>query len=131
MHTLALKRASRLNLEQQAVESSEATVEEMAAILQAWLPGSGYQPYYLYRQKQMIAQLENVGYALKGMESLYNIQMIEERQHIIGLGVGSSSRYIHPEDWTLDVVFNPKDVLLYNERIQEIIAKKAARIAAL
>ena len=96
-----------------------------------WLKTQPYTPYYLYRQKQMIAQLENVGYTLKGHESLYNIQMMEERQHILGLGVGSASKYIHPQDWTLDTVNNPKDLLLYNERIDEIIEKKRARLTAL
>ena len=88
-------------------------------------------PYYLYRQKQMVAQLENVGYTLNGHESLYNIQMMEERQHILGLGVGAASKYIHPQDWTLETVNNPKDLLLYNERIDEIIEKKRARLTAL
>lgn len=131
VHTLALKRASRLHLEQQELENDEAAVEEMHNVLQKWLPHTRYQPYYLYRQKQMIAQLENVGYCLPGLESLYNIQMMEERQHIIGIGVGSASKYIHTADWTLDSTFNPKDLLLYNERIEEIIAKKMTKIADL
>lgn len=131
VHTLALKRASRLKLEQQEVQSDEKAAEDMHRYLTQWLSHQAYTPYYLYRQKQMIAQLENVGYTLRGHESLYNIQMMEERQHIIGLGVGSASKYIHPDDWTLDTVNNPKDLLLYNERIEEIIQKKKAKLMAL
>lgn len=131
VHTLAVKRASRLNLEQQDIKSDEMAVEAMHDYLNRWLEHETYVPYYLYRQKQMIAQLENVGYTLVGHESLYNIQMMEERQHIIGLGVGAASKYIHPSDWTLDTVNNPKDLLLYNERIDEIIQKKKAKLTAL
>lgn len=131
VHTLAVKRASRLTIEQQDIQSDASAVEDMHRYLTHWLETQPYTPYYLYRQKQMIAQLENVGYTLKGHESLYNIQMMEERQHILGLGVGSASKYIHPQDWTLDTVNNPKDLLLYNERIDEIIEKKRARLTAL
>lgn len=131
VHTLAVKRASRLKMEQQDIKSDETAVETMHCYLKKWLKHEVYEPYYLYRQKQMVAQLENVGYTLKGHESLYNIQMMEERQHIIGLGVGAASKYIHPADWTLDTVNNPKDLLLYNERIAEIIQKKKAKLTAL
>ena len=79
----------------------------------------------------MIAPLENIGYTLPGYASLYNIQMMEERQHILGLGVGAASKYIHVDDWTLETVNNPKDVLLYLERIDEIIGKKIAKLQAL
>ena len=131
VHTLAVKRASRLTIEQQDVQSDASAVEAMHQYLTYWLKGQPYMPYYLYRQKQMVAQLENVGYTLNGHESLYNIQMMEERQHILGLGVGAASKYIHPQDWTLETVNNPKDLLLYNERIDEIIEKKRARLTAL
>ena len=81
-------------------------------------------PYYLYRQKHMIGDQENVGYCLPGKESLYNIQMMEERQTILGLGVGSTSKFVNPADWTLHQVSNPKDLYYYNERIAELIEKK-------
>lgn len=131
IHTLAQKRASRLTMEKQSVQNDNTTVQAMADYVWEWLAGEKYTPYYLYRQKQMIAPLENIGYTLPGYASLYNIQMMEERQHILGLGVGAASKYIHVDDWTLETVNNPKDVLLYLERIDEIIGKKIAKLQAL
>ena len=86
----------------------------------------GLKPYYLYRQKHMVNNLENIGYTKPGFESLYNILMMEERQSIYGLGVGSSSKYV-----CLDGDFNPRDLILYNERIEEIIQRKVDKIRSI
>ncbi len=122
VHTLAVKRTAALRTME--LESQSTVVQEMEQQLQQWLKGQAYVPYYLYRQKHMIGDQENVGYCLPGKESLYNIQMMEERQTILGLGVGSTSKFVNPADWTLHQVSNPKDLYYYNERIAELIEKK-------
>lgn len=130
VHTLAIKRTAALQMEAISQNQNEI-VEEMQQYLQQWRKTQAYVPYYLYRQKHMIGDQENTGYCLPKTESLYNIQMMEERQTILGLGVGSTSKYVHAADWTLTQNNNPKDLFFYNERIAEIIAKKQAYIAEL
>lgn len=128
VHTLAIKRTAKL--ERTQFDDAQANiVKDMYATLHQWLKQEAYVPYYLYRQKQMIGDMENTGYCLPGKESLYNIQMMEERQTIFGLGVGSSSKYVNPSDWTLIQNNNPKDLFFYHERIHDIIAKKIAYIS--
>ena len=123
VHTLAIKRTARLALNQFS-DAQSRIVEAMHKRMNQWLGGTGYVPYYLYRQKHMIGDQENTGYCLPGKESLYNIQMMEERQTIFGLGVGSTSKYVNTADWTLTQSSNPKDLIFYNQRIDEIIDKK-------
>ena len=76
----------------------------------------------------MIGDMENTGFCLPGKESLYNILMMEERQTIFGLGVGSATKYVNPNDWTLSQHNNPKDLNFYNQRIDELIENKMMQI---
>ncbi len=130
VHTLAVKRTARLELNQFS-DAQSRVVEAMHKRMNQWLANTSYVPYYLYRQKHMIGDQENTGYSLPGKESLYNIQMMEERQTIFGLGVGSTSKYVNTADWTLTQSSNPKDLIFYNQRIDEIITKKIDRIREL
>jgi len=130
IHTLAVKRSSRLK-EEGNFASDLKEVMAMADYAEGWVKEHGYEPYYIYRQKHMLNNLENVGYALPGKESRYNILMMEERETIYGLGVGSSSKYLCTDGWNLDGDFNPKDLIMYNERIEEIIRRKVDKIQAL
>ncbi len=127
VHTLAIKRTARLQLDELSNQQS-SVVEQMHHLMNQWLKTQTYVPYYMYRQKHMIGDQENTGYCLPGKESLYNIQMMEERQTIFGLGVGSTSKYVNTNDWTLTQSSNPKDLIFYNQRIDEIIEKKIERI---
>lgn len=131
IHSLALKRSSRLKEEEGYKSEGAAIIEEMAAMASEWVKAEGYVPYYLYRQKHMVNNLENIGYTKPGFESLYNILMMEERQSIYGLGVGSSSKYVCSDGWCLDGDFNPRDLILYNERIEEIIQRKVDKIRSI
>lgn len=132
VHTLAIKRASRLNEQrEQWVLPGVAEVEAMVQISQAAAVSQGMEPYYLYRQKHILGNLENVGYCRPGWESVYNIQVMEERQTIIGLGGGAGSKWLNPADWTLTNTYNSKDPLDYIQRIDEIIRKKIDRIQGL
>ncbi|MDK2823140.1 MAG: oxygen-independent coproporphyrinogen oxidase [Clostridia bacterium] len=130
LHTLAFKRTAKLQQNSQAVKSL-TPVEEMFAFAEKWCFEKGYQPYYLYRQKQILANLENVGYSMGDKPCIYNIQMIEERQTIWGLGVGSGSKIVNPADWTLVNKYNPKDLVVYNQRINEIVQAKVDKILGL
>ncbi|WP_238473228.1 hypothetical protein [Desulforamulus profundi] len=82
----------------------------------------------MYRQKQMVGNLENIGYALPGHPCIYNIQMIEERQTIIGLGVGAGSKWVDPRTWNLINEYNAKEPRQYVERLGEYLERKVNHI---
>lgn len=83
----------------------------------------GLFPYYLYRQKGMAGNLENVGYAKNGKAGIYNVLMMEEMQSIVALGAGSISKRLYP-DGNIRRCENVKDVAQYIERIEEMIERK-------
>ncbi|MDA8236164.1 MAG: coproporphyrinogen dehydrogenase HemZ [Clostridia bacterium] len=142
VHTLALKRASRLKEEQrirdikgdnqetqdQNVIVTTDVVAEMLARCYEGAKGMGMHPYYLYRQKQMLGHLENVGFAQQGKDCIYNIQMMEERQTVVGLGAGAGSKWVDPKDWTLLNTYNPKDPQNYIERVEEMVNFKLEKL---
>ncbi len=124
MHSLAVKRAARLKLFSQ--EHKELTFENSSQIMD--MAGScaremGMVPYYLYRQKNMAGNLENVGYARPDRICAYNILMMEEKQTIVACGAGSVSKRVYP-DGRIERSENVKDVSQYIERIGEMIERK-------
>ena len=124
VHTLAIKRASRLNAEMDSyreLRSKEAI--EMMQACQDFMKENGYEPYYLYRQKNMAENLENIGYAKVGKEGLYNILIMEEKQTIVALGAGASTKAVYP-DGRIERCENVKDVNNYIARIDEMIERK-------
>lgn len=127
-HALSIKRGAQLKDKDL---TQDKIVAEMNELKEKWCKDEGYIPYYLYRQKQITANLENIGYSLPGFPSIYNIQMMEERQTIWGLGVGGCTKVVNPMDWTLESIYNPKDILLYNQRIEEIVKTKVDKISSL
>lgn len=92
VHCLSLKKAA--DFYQSLPMPNAAAVEQMVEYAQSTLCGKGYRPYYLYRQKNMAANLENVGYAKQGFESPYNILMMDDSQTILGIGSGASTKLI-------------------------------------
>ncbi len=131
VHSLAIKRAAALNIwrDQYAdvsIENSEQMVEAAAKCA----AGIGQEPYYMYRQKNMAGNYENVGYSVPGKECIYNILIMEEKQTIIAMGAGASSKIIfHEQDDTdanarIERIENVKDVRNYIERIDEMIERK-------
>ena len=82
------------------------------------------KPYYMYRQKNMVGNMENLGYAKKGKECLYNIEMIEDKQTIIALGADAVTKVVFLEENRLERFANVKDVKGYTERIQELVEGK-------
>lgn len=127
-HALSIKRGAQLKDEDLVQGKIVAKMNELKEI---WCRDEGYIPYYLYRQKQITGNLENIGYSYPGLSSLYNIQMMEERQTIWGLGVGGCTKVVNNKDWTLKSIYNPKDILLYNQRIAEIVQTKIDKISGL
>ena len=131
VHTLALKRAARLTTDSELYEGLEArNVADMVDIAASFMKENGYEPYYLYRQKNMTDNLENVGYARKGKEGLYNILIMEEKQIILACGSGASSKFVRDAgDKRFERVENVKNVQEYINRIDEMIARKLDYIA--
>ncbi len=124
VHSLAIKRASRLNqwIQEHGVSTLKNTDETMK-IAAAGAAAMGMEPYYLYRQKNMSGNFENVGYALPGKFGLYNILIMEEKQTIVALGAGSITKVVFP-DGRIERCDNVKDVALYIEKIEEMIERK-------
>ncbi len=125
VHTLALKKGSRLTENPQALPS-DAQVETMLDGAWAALRAAGYAPYYLYRQKYMSGSFENVGWAKPGTESLYNIVMMEELHSILALGGGAVTKLIDPATGKLTRYSNPKYPKEYLERLPQIIEERSA-----
>ena len=131
VHSLAIKRAARLNRfwEQYAHLSMENSDQTMAVAAGA-ARGLGLSPYYLYRQKNMAGNMENVGYAAPGKEGIYNILIMEEKQTIVACGAGSISKRVYP-DGRIERSENIKDVTLYMEKIDEMVGRKDKLFAGL
>ena len=124
VHSLALKRAARLNMEWEQyaflpMENSESRMELAAE----YAASMGLFPYYLYRQKNMAGNLENVGYAAPGKAGIYNILIMEEKQTIAAVGAGSTTKAVFP-DGRIARADNVKDIEQYLSRIGEMIQRK-------
>lgn len=126
IHSLAIKRAAHLNTERELYEGiAKGCTDEMLIVADQCAKELGMDPYYLYRQKNIPGNFENVGYAKPGKEGIYNILIMEEKQTILALGAGASSKYVFPQGGRIERTENVKDVKLYIERIDEMIARKA------
>ena len=125
VHTLAIKRGAELkDCFDSAGLPEPRTVQEMVEMSAAMIRAGGWSPYYLYRQKNSPGNMENVGYAKPGAECIYNIDIIEERRTIIGMGPSAASKAVCPEEWRLDSCHFPKDIPTYVNRIAELTAKR-------
>lgn len=125
VHSLALKRGSRMQkyIEEKGFSSINNTdgCMELAAEAAARM---GMEPYYLYRQKNISGNLENVGYARPGKAGIYNILIMEEKQSILALGAGSISKAVF-DHGRIERSDNCKDVATYIENVDEMIGRKA------
>lgn len=129
VHSLAIKRAARLNAEREfflgyPMENSQAHIDLASECAKEM----GMFPYYLYRQKNMAGNLENIGFAKEGAEGIYNILIMEERQTIIALGAGAACKYVSPDRKTVIRSENVKDVALYMKRLPEMIERKRMKL---
>lgn len=125
VHSLAIKRASALNMYKDRYENlTIQNTQEMIDLTAAFAGEMGMEPYYLYRQKNMAGNFENVGYAKPGKACLYNILIMEEKQTITACGAGTTTKVIYPEENRRERVENVKDVEQYISRIDEMIERK-------
>lgn len=125
VHTLSFKRASEMTQNKRKYKVADRyEIGEMMDLATEWTQEQGYEPYYLYRQKNILGNLENVGYSFPGQESLYNIMIMEEKQTIIGLGCGASSKFVHPETGIITRFANPKDPKSYNDGFEHYTQEK-------
>ena len=121
VHTLALKKGSRILLEGQKIPSAEA-VGQMLDYSVAALRGADFHPYYLYRQKYMSGSFENIGWCISGAEGLYNIYIMEELHSILSLGAGGSTKMVDPAAGRIERVFHakyPNEYITRPEKIQK------------
>jgi len=122
-HSLALKRAARLNTENKREIMDNDLILSMINTATDTCADLGLEPYYLYRQKNMAGNLENIGFSKPGKECLYNILIMEEKQTIIACGAGTSSKIVFG-DCRIERIENVKDPKLYIERLDEMIMRK-------
>ena len=125
VHSLAIKRAAHLNMEMEKYqELVKGSTNEMLRAVDAACTDMGMLPYYMYRQKNIPGNLENIGYSLPGKECLYNILIMEEKQDIISCGAGASTKYVFPEENRIERTENVKNIDHYINRIDEMIDRK-------
>lgn len=143
-HSLVLKRAARLNVDwvneengrkrkgeesARSVYGVEGETGSMSGLMESFAKSHGYEPYYMYRQKNATGtdsdSRENIGYSKRGKECIYNILIMEEKQTILALGAGASSKFLLPSGKKLiERVENVKSITDYISRIDEMIARK-------
>ena len=128
VHGLSLKRASILyenfilkkGIQVKKQEELAQMYEESRILAQEL----GLHPYYMYRQKNMVGNMENLGYYRKGAECIYNIEMIEDKQTIIALGADAVSKVVFLDENRIERFANIKDIKEYCNRIDEMIQGK-------
>ena len=127
VHSLAIKRSSTLKKElvDHALPDA-AQAEQMTKIGAECASAMGMQPYYMYRQKYMSGNLENVGYALSGKECVYNIDMMEETASILSHGAGTMTKRVFDNEHRIERLPYPKDVPTYLNKLDRMIQNKAA-----
>ena len=121
VHSMAVKRAASLRFTDTELAKSK-DMNEMLSYTQKRMAQTDRKPYYMYRQKNISGNLENVGYAKDGYMSTYNINIMEEKQTIIALGGGGSTKLVMGD--RIERIFNFKDPLEYINRFDEILQKK-------
>lgn len=126
VHTLCMKRASRLTTEGVTLDLQQARdAREMLAYTQNILGQNGYIPYYMYRQSRMVGNLENVGWSKKGFESLYNVYVMDETHTILACGSGGVTKLKRNNPDYLERIFNFKYPYEYIDRFDELIQRKS------
>ncbi|AGA69929.1 coproporphyrinogen III oxidase, anaerobic [Desulfitobacterium dichloroeliminans LMG P-21439] len=127
VHALAIKRGSKEH-EQGLPQNLGSELEVMQEVVMTSARSMGMQPYYLYRQKHIAGNLENIGLAKPGLECRYNIGIMEEQQNVIGMGAGASSKIVNPVDFSLINFHHPSDWQVYLKRWGEIQRKRAENL---
>ena len=131
VHSLAIKRAAALNIWREKYRDLQRdNSDEIVSMAADYAHQMGHQPYYMYRQKNMAGNFENVGYSKPGLECIYNILIMEEKQTIIAMGAGASTKIVFQNETEggqagrIERIENVKDVTNYIQRIDEMIERK-------
>ena len=125
VHSLALKRGSKML--EWIVENGAGSISNTDSTMRIAAEGAaemGLVPYYLYRQKNMSGNFENVGYASEGKYGIYNILIMEEVESIAALGAGAISKAVFPDENRIERAENNKDLKSYLENIDEMCRRK-------
>ncbi|ARU63578.1 coproporphyrinogen dehydrogenase HemZ [Tumebacillus avium] len=131
VHTMSFKRTSDVTKEKDSYDIPHTqVVRQMMQETAAWARGLGYHPYYVYRQKDILGNLENVGYAMPDKDSIYNIAIMEERQTIIGLGGGASTK-LYKKGEFLGHIYNAKEPKAYVDSVDQTTDKKLNKLREL
>ena len=129
VHTMALKRTSKLK---KYIDDYDLTdqlhLEDMLNVTKKYAVDMELNPYYMYRQKQILGNFENIGYSLKGHECIYNMLIMEEKQTIIAVGAGATSKFYSPLTGKIERVPNLKDLREYVSRVEEMVEKKRSEV---
>ncbi len=129
VHSLAVKRAARLNMfKDQYQEMGFINNQEIMNLAMEYAHDCQMGPYYLYRQKNMCGNLENIGYAKVDKAGIYNILIMEEKQSILAAGAGASTKFVFQNGERIERAENVKDVVNYISRIDEMIERKRTGI---
>lgn len=127
VHTLAIKRSSRLKEHLGEVELPNAqAVEKMLDVSRKAAIAMGMHPYYMYRQKYMQGNFENVGYTKPGLESIYNIDNMEETASVLALGAGAITKWVYDGGRRIERVADPKDLRTYFEKTGTLLEQRRA-----
>ena len=131
VHSLAIKRAAALNIwREKYLDLQMDNSDEIVSMAADYAHQMGHQPYYMYRQKNRAGNFENVGYSKPGLECIYNILIMEEKQTIIAMGAGASTKIVFQNETEggqagrIERIENVKDVTNYIQRIDEMIERK-------
>ena len=129
VHSLAIKRSSKLHEEMHVSGSGHTQVSAAGALSMITharnrLAETGWKPYYLYRQKYMAGNMENVGYAKHGKACLYNIGNMEETASVLALGAGAISKWLFDRDLRIERAPNVKNIEEYVRRVDEMVQRK-------
>lgn len=125
VHTLAVKKGSKFKKTMDSFKiEDENIIEDMINLNSQYASKMNIKPYYLYRQKQMLGNYENVGYAVEGMECIYNILIMAEKESILAVGPGAVSKIFTPKKDRIARVPNVKGLKEYILRIDEMVERK-------
>lgn len=129
VHTLAIKKASKLRDEIDGYSlAKQKNIEKMLNVTSLGTKKMMMEPYYMYRQKQILGNFENIGYSKRGKECIYNMLIMEEKETIIATGAGGVSKIFYPETNRLERVPNVKDINMYINRLEEMVLRKNKNI---
>lgn len=129
VHTMSLKRRSNLKKDIEKYKlTDQRKIENMLEITKRYSKMMNLVPYYMYRQQQILGNFENVGYSKLGHECIYNMLIMEEKQTIIALGAGGTSKIYSSQTGRIERVPNVKDLREYINRVEEMVEKKRSEI---